>query len=67
MGRTDASAPVRSPEELEYEAVFCLRDMAMLLRDAVSAAGGDTGRLDSVAEDLDEMRGQCEERLRRRG
>ena len=41
------------PDELEYEALFCMRDIALVMRDAVSAAGGDPKRLSAVADDLE--------------
>lgn len=41
------------PDELEYEAFFCMRDIALVMRDAVSAAGGDPKRLSAVADDLE--------------
>lgn len=41
------------PDELEYEAFFCMRDIALVMRDAVTAAGGDPKRLSAVADDLE--------------
>lgn len=41
------------PDELEYEALFCMRDIALVMRDAVTAAGGDPRRLSAVADDLE--------------
>ena len=41
------------PDELEYEALFCMRDIAMVMRDAVSVVGGDPKRLSAVADALE--------------